>query len=323
MISPQVNLLSNAKKGDAYAINQLINYLLEPKGITSEVKIEGGYLHLILPSREALDLEQLTSYIKTVLKPLNLTRLKGAKIRGGYRNKNQKEFAVWSWELSSLELDWSINDFDDKNLSEEGLQEKLARKMIGLFESVVEERKKYYKNNPSKIPRLKDIQSIISGNANKNSAISGGLNIIPGPIGVAAAIPEILLVIRNQIVMIYDIGIAYGQEKALSKELLVAVFAYALGRGGLGVLIVQGGKVLVKQISARLFPKIVQIVAGRLAQRFVSSMVGKWLPVVGAAAMATWSNIATREIGRKAVELFEKKIEYSSEFLEELDVIEA
>ncbi|GAP95758.1 hypothetical protein [Leptolyngbya sp. NIES-2104] len=203
------------------------------------------------------------------------------------------------------------------------LQDQLTEKMIGLFESVVEERKKYYLTNPEKIPTQRDARSIISGYANTNSVISGGFNIIPGPLGMAAAIPEILLIVRNQVVMIYDLGVAYGKKEFLDKDLLATVFAYAIGRGGLGVLVMYGGKVLIKQISARLFPKVVQVIAGQVVQRFISSMVGKWLPIVGAAAMATWSNYSTREIGKKASEIFEKNIEHSSEVVDTLQVAEA
>jgi uncharacterized protein (DUF697 family) len=115
---------------------------------------------------------------------------------------------------------------------------------------------------------------------------------------------------------------AYGHGKHLNKELLAIVFAYALGRGGLGILFVCGGQVLIQQISLRVFPHVVQVVAGQVVQRFVSSMVGKWLPLVGAVAMATWSNIATREIGKKAIEIFEKKIEYSSDVVDAIPVNE-
>ncbi|BAU11041.1 hypothetical protein LEP3755_15340 [Leptolyngbya sp. NIES-3755] len=203
------------------------------------------------------------------------------------------------------------------------LQDQLANKMIGLFEAVVEERKKYYLTHPEKIPTQRDARSIISGYANKNSVISGGFNIIPGPLGMAAAIPEILLIVRNQVVMIYDLGVACGKKEFLDKELLAFVFAYALGRGGLGLLVNVGGKILIKQISARVFPKVVQVIAGQIVQRFISSMVGKWLPIVGAAAMATWSNYSTREIGKKAIEIFEKNIERSSEVVDTLQVAEA
>lgn len=41
-------------------------------------------------------------------------------------------------------------------------------------------------------------------------------------------------------------------------------------------------------------------------------MVAKWLPVAGAAVMATWSKISTDKIGKKADFIFSKKIEYET-----------
>ena len=50
----------------------------------------------------------------------------------------------------------------------------------------------------------------------------------------------------------------------------------------------------------------------------LKSAISKWLPVVGAAAMAVWSNYLTRQVGKKAIEIFEKEIVLSEEVVEEL-----
>ena len=39
-------------------------------------------------------------------------------------------------------------------------------------------------------------------------------------------------------------------------------------------------------------------------------MASKWIPVVGAAAMATWSKYSTEKIGKRADEMFKMHIEY-------------
>ena len=100
------------------------------------------------------------------------------------------------------------------------LQMQLAGKIMGLFDLVMSDRSKYYKNNPDKVPDPTSVPSIISYYGNGNAIVSGGISLIPGPWGMAAAVPEVVLVIRNQLAMIYDIGMAYGKGHVLNKELI-------------------------------------------------------------------------------------------------------
>ncbi|MGB9739315.1 hypothetical protein [Chloroflexus sp.] len=67
-------------------------------------------------------------------------------------------------------------------------------------------------------------------------AISGGLGLIPGSFGLLAVVPEIGLIIRNQVAMLYDIGMAYGKDNVITVELLLGIFGSALGAGGISLL---------------------------------------------------------------------------------------
>jgi uncharacterized tellurite resistance protein B-like protein len=70
------------------------------------------------------------------------------------------------------------------------------------------------------------------------------------PLGMAAVIPEFVLIVRNQLKMIYDIGILPGQsESLLTKEVLIGVMISASGTASAGILTIHGGKVLVKRTS--------------------------------------------------------------------------
>jgi uncharacterized tellurite resistance protein B-like protein/uncharacterized protein (DUF697 family) len=198
------------------------------------------------------------------------------------------------------------------------LQTKLAEKMMGVFELVVSDRSGHFANHPDQIPDKKSAQSIINSYSLANAAISGSLSLVPGPWGMVAVIPEIAAVIRNQLAMIYDVGMAYGKSKVLSKELLAGVLLTALGSSAGSLLVMQGSKVLVKRVSLRVFQKIIVILAGRITQQALKSAISKWLPVVGAAAMAYWSNYLTRQVGKKALEIFEKEIVISEEVIEEM-----
>ena len=189
------------------------------------------------------------------------------------------------------------------------LQNQLAEKMMGTFDLVLSDRKKYYSEHTDKVPSPSAIPAIIDSYATMNMAVSGSINLIPGPWGMAAAIPEIVILIRNQLAMIYDIGVAYGKSKVLNKELLAGVFLSAMGVSAGGLLVMHGGKVFVRRAALRVFQKAITLLAGKVTHQMLKSLVSKWLPFIGAAAMAAWSNYSTRQIGNKAVEILAKPIE--------------
>ncbi|MCZ2127107.1 MAG: TerB family tellurite resistance protein [Anaerolineales bacterium] len=201
---------------------------------------------------------------------------------------------------------------------ENTLQNKLAENMMNVFELVVSDRSSHFAKHPDEIPDKKSVPSIINSYSLTNAAISGGAGLVPGPWGMVAVIPEIAAVIRNQLAMIYDVGMAYGKSKVLTKELLAGVLITALGASAGSLLIMQGSKVLVKRVALRAFQKIIAMLAGKVLQQALKLAIGKWLPVVGAAALAVWSNYLTRQVGKKAIEIFEKEIVLSEEVIEEM-----
>lgn len=203
------------------------------------------------------------------------------------------------------------------------IQTKLAESMMGVFDLVVSDRSGHFAKHPDKIPDKKSVPSIISAYSVTNAAISGGASLIPGPWGMVAVVPEIAAVIRNQLAMIYDVGMAYGKSKVLTKELLAGILITAMGASAGSLLVMQGSKVLVKRVALRAFQQIIVMLAGRVTQQALKSAISKWLPVVGAAAMAVWSNYLTRQVGKKAIEIFEKEIVLSEEVLEEVPLEEA
>lgn len=186
----------------------------------------------------------------------------------------------------------------------------LSEKLMGAFDGVIKEREGYYAANPAQIPSQYAVDQIISSACNKNMVISGGVSLIPGPWGMAAAVPELVMVIRNQLTMIYDIGKAYGNNtNVLQKELIAGILVASTGQLGGGILVMQGSRILVRRASLRVFQKIVQLLAGRVTQQLLKSMVAKWIPVAGAVAMGAWARHLTNKIGQQAKDIFAKDIQ--------------
>lgn len=208
-----------------------------------------------------------------------------------------------------------------KSLTDQ-MQEKLTDGLNAAFDHVHEAKHAHYLKNPQSIPTERDIGSLIRVAVTQNAAISGGASLIPGPWGMLAVVPELLLVIRSQIGLIYDIGAAYGKKDAMSKELALGIFISAVGSSAGSLLVIHGGKVLVKRASLQVMQKLIILLGGRITQQAIKSAVSKWLPGVGAAAMAVWTGYLTKQIGAKAQEIMKQQIEQDGVAALDVDMIE-
>lgn len=200
-------------------------------------------------------------------------------------------------------------------------KEKLNEKLLDLLSSSIDERKKAYLNNEI-VDIPKDVEQIYKKIANKNSAISGASGLVPGPFGMALALPEIALILKNQINMVYDISKKLGKEKQISKELILGILLSSAGATSIGILTVQGSKVIVKGASLSILKKVVAMLGGRILKAQANSMIAKWVPIAGALAMAAWSRYSTMEIGKYAVSVFNKDIETTNDEIDDIKIEE-
>lgn len=198
------------------------------------------------------------------------------------------------------------------------MHSKLERGIEGAFESVISRRQGQPKSFGVVGVGAANVDALIARCARDNATISGAAGLIPGPWGMVAVVPEIAAVIKNQIEMVYDIGVANGKEAQITKELLAGIVMSAIGSGATSLLVMHGSKVLVKRSSLRVFQKIVSVLAGKVTQQALKASISKWLPIVGAAFMAWLSAHLTNKIGKLANEVFSKEIEIS-----DAEVIEA
>lgn len=190
----------------------------------------------------------------------------------------------------------------------ENLADKMAKMLGDAFETVALTRRAHFEQHPNKRPGEAEVGNIIKSYANQNAIIAGAANMVPGPWGMLAIFPELTLIIRNQIQMIYDIGVAYGKESQLDSKLLLAIFSTVLGGGAIGLATVKGSQLLVKRASLRVIQKIIVWLGGKITQRVLKQVLAKWLPVVGAAAMAIWARQSTMSMGQAAAELLKLEI---------------
>lgn len=153
----------------------------------------------------------------------------------------------------------------------------------------------------------------------KAAAISGGLALPVGPLGMLTVLPDLVLVWRIQAQMVADIAVAFGHKKPLTEEdLMTCLFSHVAGtalreyersipldheeKSGKTMLdlidrFTRSGS---RDVAVRVSKQIGQAIFQRVAKRTASRIV----PLAGAAIVSAYAALDTKEVARTAVEMF-------------------
>ena len=90
---------------------------------------------------------------------------------------------------------------------------------------------------------------MISDAAHKAFKVSTALGLIPGPLGVAAILPEVAVLTRLQINLIYRIAKYHGRDESADSTIVLLILANVLGVAGGEVLIRRAGSTLSRKVG--------------------------------------------------------------------------
>lgn len=153
----------------------------------------------------------------------------------------------------------------------------------------------------------------------KAAAVSGGLALPVGPLGMLTVLPDLVLVWRIQAQMVADIAAAFGHKKLLTEQdLMTCLFSHVAGtalreyeraipiehddKSGQSILDLidhftrSGSRDLAVRVSKQIGQAVIERVAKRAASRIV--------PLAGAAIVSAYAALDTKEVARTAVEMF-------------------
>ncbi len=146
--------------------------------------------------------------------------------------------------------------------------------------------------------------------------------LLPGFVGMVTIIPEIVGNVKSQLRMVYDLGIANGYPHDTHKDIIIYVFLDSLGKRLTGFGIIQGNQILVKPTNSSTLSAVVKIIAGYVVSQLVRSLVCKWLPGIGSAAMMAWAHHTIMKVSSNANGLYQKEITLANEPTTEADAAE-
>lgn len=145
--------------------------------------------------------------------------------------------------------------------------------------------------------------ALIRSYTNKNLLISTAASVIPGPLGVLSAIPQMVLIMSNQMKMIYDLGCAYDKEEFFNKDILLDIPIMAFG-GQTNLNLIQDAENLLDSPVEKLKDKSLDLGTAMVKQNLKKSMV-TFIPVGGTVIMNIWTKMATKKIATKSQAFFD------------------
>jgi uncharacterized protein (DUF697 family) len=145
--------------------------------------------------------------------------------------------------------------------------------------------------------------------AKKSAGISGTAALVPGPLGMLTLIPDLLAIWSVQAQLVADIAAIHGKTGTLSKEQMIwCMFKHSMAHFGSDLVVQAGERFIVRKQTVQFIQKIIGKLGVKIAKRLLSKTVARYLPLVGAAAVAQYAYVDTKQVGLAAMTLFSKQI---------------
>jgi len=149
----------------------------------------------------------------------------------------------------------------------------------------------------------------LAGEAAAKAALAAGsLALPPGPLAWLTVLPEMLAVWRIQSQLVADIAALYGRSAELGQaQMLYCLFRHTAAQAVRDLAVRVGERLLVRPATTALLQRVAGQIGAKLGEKLLQKTVSRWVPVLGAAAVSAYAFYDTQQVGRAAVELFERE----------------
>jgi hypothetical protein len=148
-------------------------------------------------------------------------------------------------------------------------------------------------------------RSLAKSAARRAAAISTGLSLPPGPVGMLTILPDLLAIWNLQSALVADIASAYGKKASLTREAMVYCLFKHGGAALLRDVVVRAGeRFVVRQTSLRVLEELLAKIGVRLSQRVLGEALARYVPLLGAAAIGAYAYYDTAKVAANTIELF-------------------
>ena len=142
--------------------------------------------------------------------------------------------------------------------------------------------------------------------ARRAAALSGALALPPGFFGLLTVLPDLVAIWRIQAQLVADIAGLYGKDMQLTRShMLYCLFRHAASQLTRDFAVRAGERLVIQQLSGGALRSVLTGVGISVTQRVAGTTASRWLPVVGAAAVAGYAYFDTLQVAKTAVRMLE------------------
>jgi uncharacterized protein (DUF697 family) len=142
--------------------------------------------------------------------------------------------------------------------------------------------------------------------ATRAAALSGALALPPGVFGMMTVLPDLVAIWRIQAQLVADIAGLYGKDMQLTRmHMLYCLFRHAASQLTRDFAVRAGERFVIRQLSGGALRSVLTSVGISVTQRVAGTAASRWLPVVGAAAVAGYAYFDTLQVAKTAVRMLE------------------
>lgn len=142
--------------------------------------------------------------------------------------------------------------------------------------------------------------------ARRAAALSGALALPPGFFGLLTVLPDLVAIWRIQAQLVSDISGLYGKQMELTRtHMLYCLFRHAASQLARDVAVRAGERLVIRQLSSGALRSVLSSIGISVTQRIAGTAASRWLPIVGAAAVAGYAYFDTLQVAKTAVRMLE------------------
>lgn len=142
--------------------------------------------------------------------------------------------------------------------------------------------------------------------ARRAALVSGSLALPPGPLGMATVLPDLVLIWKIQRQMVADLFGAYGRSAELTRtHMLYCLFRHAASHVLRDVAVRTGQRMVIRHLSGGALRGTLGSLGTVITQRVAGNAAGRWVPALGAAAVASYAYWDTVQVAKTAHRLLD------------------
>lgn len=142
--------------------------------------------------------------------------------------------------------------------------------------------------------------------AARAATLSGALALPPGVFGLLTVVPDLIAIWRIQAQMVADLAGLYGKDMQLTRtHMLYCLFRHASSQLARDVVVRAGQRFVVTQLSGGALRSVLTSIGISISQRVAGTTASRWVPVLGAAAVAGYAYFDTLQVAKTAIRLLD------------------